>query len=277
MSSVLVFGASGAVGGFLLPRLAAHYIVFAASRCTRTGWLAGNLDDPDTDWPATEIVISLGPLDAFARWLGRLRQPPRRVLAFSSMSATSKRGSSDAGERALAQRLRTAEETLFAAGAAHGIACTILRPTLIYGAGSDRSLAPIAHFARRWRILPIPLGAAGLRQPVHAADLATACMAVLDNVVTYGKTYELGGGECLRFDAMLWRLRTAISGFVLPVPLPLFALRALARAWPHGPLRRPALKRLREPLLADNGPAIRDFGYAPGPFRATDVFGPRAP
>ena len=65
--------------------------------------------------------------------------------------------------------------------AERGIACTVFRPTLIYGAGTDRSLAPIARFARRWRVLPVPLGANGLRQPVHARDLAAACVAVLAN------------------------------------------------------------------------------------------------
>ena len=49
------------------------------------------------------------------------------------------------------------------------VAGTIFRPTLIYGTGRDRSLAPIARFARRWRVLPLPVGARGLRQPVHAA------------------------------------------------------------------------------------------------------------
>jgi hypothetical protein len=53
---------------------------------------------------------------------------------------------------------------------------TILRPTLIYGAGIDRSITPIVQRALRLRLFPIPL-AGGLRQPVHADDIARAVVA----------------------------------------------------------------------------------------------------
>jgi len=270
MRTVLVLGASGAVGGFLLPRLRTHYKVLPASRCERTDWIRGDLNDPGVSWPAADIVISLGPLDAFAAWLQRQANPPRRVIALSSMSAESKRESPDTAERELAARLGAAETGVFNIGAERGIACTIFRPTLIYGAGTDQSLAPIARFARRWHVLPIPLGATGLRQPVHAADLAEACLAVIDRATTHGKTYALGGGERVSFAAMLWRLRAAQPGFIVPMPAPLFALRFFARLR-SARITRAALARLRDPLIADNTIAQRDFGYAPRPFTGEEV------
>jgi nucleoside-diphosphate-sugar epimerase len=198
------------------------------------------------------------------------RQPavPTRLIALSSMSAKSKRESPDPAERQLAARLRASEERILAIGERRGIACTIFRPTLIYGAGTDRSLAPIARFARRRHVLPIPIGAIGLRQPVHVADLATACAAALENPATYGKVYELGGGERLTFATMLSRLRAAQPGFVLSIPVPLTALRMLAPALGFS---AGAIKRMREPLIADNDPAARDFAYAPRTFRGEDV------
>ena len=269
MQTVLVFGASGAVGRYLLPRLGTHYKVFPVSRSTRTGWIGGDINDTGMAWPTTDVILSLGPLDAFADWLERQTAASTRVIALSSMSAESKRESPDSAERALAKRLRDSESRVFAAGNRRSIACTIFRPTLIYGAGTDRSLAPIARFARRWHVLPIPVGARGLRQPVHADDLAAACIAALDRPASFGRIYELGGGERLTFTAMLRRLRAAEPGFVLPLPLPIAGLR-LAR----GRIGASALARLREPLLADNHDATRDFGYAPGPFRARDVLYP---
>jgi len=265
MRTVLVFGASGAVGRHLLPLLPdTHYKVSPVSRGTRAGWITGDLHVAEMDWPATDIVFSLGPLDAFAAWLARQPQPPRRVIALSSMSAETKALSPDPAERELAERLRSTEARLFDCSAERGIACTIFRPTLIYGAGSDRSLAPIARFARRWHLLPMPLGANGLRQPVHAADLAGACAAVIDVATTYARTYALGGGERLTFATMLHRLRTAQRGLILPVPVPRSALR-ISGVSPG------VLARLREPLVADNGAATRDFGYAPRAFIAADV------
>jgi len=269
MSTILVFGASGAIGRFVLPLLATDHRVLPVSRQARPGWICADLNDPAATWPDAEIALSLGPLDAFASWLERRPMGGlRRIVAMSSMSAQTKRDSPDPAERALAQRLRDAESRLREAACARDIAWTIFRPTLIYGAGIDKTLAPLARFARRWRVLPVPFGASGLRQPVHAADLAAACRAVISQPATFGKDYELGGGERLRFDAMVRRVREAIPGFVLPLPIPLTALHLLARPARIAP---GALARLRIDLIAVNADAIREFDYSPRPFRAGEI------
>ena len=286
MSTVIVFGATGAVGGFLLPRLlGADARVHAVSRRPpllafdpRLNWIRGDLHAPIAALPArADTIVSLGPLDAFASWFEATAiDGVGRVLALSSMSAESKRASADPAERALAERLRSAEARLAGAADARHVAWTIFRPTLIYGDGRDRSLAPIARFARRWHVLPFPLGAAGLRQPVHADDLAAAVIAALDRPVTFRKRYALGGGECLRFDRMLLRLRDAAGGFVLPLPLPRFAIRLARRFGGATSIGDAALERLREPLLAETTDAVRDFGYAPRAFAGADVLPPLA-
>src|SRR5882724_10751919 len=158
MSIILVFGASGSVGRFLLPQLLQQHRVIAVSRVQHVGeveWIGGDLNDQSIHWPQAEMAISLGPLDAFVTWLQRNPATTlRRIIALSSMSAESKRDSIDPRERALAERLRAAETMLMGIATERGVACTLFRPTLIYGAGTDRSLAPIARFARRWRVLP---------------------------------------------------------------------------------------------------------------------------
>ena len=274
MSTVLIFGATGSVGQFLLPLLSPGHQVIAVTRTPpegQAGWIRGDLNDRDMAWPAADVIISLGPLDAFAAWLQCYPATSlRRVIALSSMSAESKRESIDPSERAVSKRLRTAESWLMGTAAERDLACTVFRPTLIYGAGTDRSLAPIARFARRWRMLPVPFGAHGLRQPVHARDLAAACAAALVNTATFGKVYALGGGEQLRFDTLLMRLRAALPGPVLPIPVPMSALRLAARLR-RGSLSATAVARLRQPLIADHDEAVRDFGYAPAAFIASDV------
>lgn len=279
MTSNLVFGATGAIGRFLLPRLLARgeRIVAVSRRSSADSagngveWLRADLFAAMPPLPVVDTIYSLGPLDVFAEWFGRaVGEKPlaRRLIAISSMSAESKEDSVDAAERELAARLRDAEQDLFAAAHRCGAACTIFRPTLIYGAGIDRSLAPLARFARRWHVLPVPLGASGLRQPVHAGDLAAACIAARDKAATFGKIYALGGGERLRFDTMLARIVASSphAAVALPVPKPLLevAMR-LSRG------RAGALSRLRVDLLADNVPAGRDFDYAPRAFQAHDV------
>jgi nucleoside-diphosphate-sugar epimerase len=286
LSTFLVFGASGPVGRAVLARLrdvaARVYAVSRAAPDAATGpgaqWIHGDLH-ADLAAPAepVDVILSLGPLDAFAGWFEReAPRGVRRVVALGSMSAESKRGSADPAERELAARLIAAEQQLARAAAARAIAWTVLRPTLIYGDGRDRSLAPILRFMRRWRVAPIPFGAHGLRQPVHVADVAAAVLAAVDSAAAANRIYPLGGGERLRFDTLLRRLRDAVPGFVLPVPVPLGVLGVAARlgASVFGPA---AIARLREPLVADNSAAARDLGYAPRAFTAADVLPVRAP
>jgi nucleoside-diphosphate-sugar epimerase len=289
LSTFLIFGATGPAGVFLLPRLlAGNACVFAVSRqaqpaggSERLRWIGGDLFNDALALPSDiEVVVSLGPLDAFATWFERNSTARvKRVIALSSMSADSKRASPDPAEREIAARLQAAEARLAEVAAARNIEWTVLRPTLIYGDGRDRSLAPIARFARRWRILPLPIGAQGLRQPVHAADLADAVAAAIDCTAAAGKVYPLGGGERLRFDELLWRLRAALPGFVLPLPVPRWVLhvaRSLRSGVAASAISDAALRRLAEPLIADNSAAARDFGYAPRAFVAEDVLAEKA-
>ena len=271
MSTILVFGASGPVGLRLQPRLAAHHVL-PVSRKPRDGWVCGDLRDASVRWPQADAAVSLGPLDAFAGWLhGHAELPLRRVIALSSMSAESKQVSTDPHERDVSARLRAAEGALKRCATERGIALTIFRPTLIYGDGTDRSLAPIARFLRRWHWLPLPLGAKGLRQPVHVDDLAAAAVAAFAESTTYGKTYEMGGGERLAFVELLRRLRAATPTWSVSVPVPLSALRLSTRVLRNNAPTHAAIARLKMDLVADIAPAQHDFGYAPRAFMEADV------
>lgn len=277
MPASLILGASGAIGRFLLPRLhAAGHEIVALSRTPRASdearlrWVVGDLHATMPDPPAVDSIFSLGPLDAFARWFAQapIAGTPR-VVALGSMSVDSKRDSADAQERALVERLQTAERDLMAAADRRGCAWTLFRPTLIYGAGVDRSLSPIARFALRWRVFPRILGASGLRQPVHADDLASACAAAFEHARTVGRVYALGGGERLRFDTMLERVRASLPVTTLPLPIPLAAVRALASAARLAGARASrsaAIERLTQDLVADDTAAVADFGWSPRGF-----------
>jgi nucleoside-diphosphate-sugar epimerase len=282
LTRILVFGASGSVGRFFLSAMVERdENIIAVSRVSpgpssnRLTWLQRDLCGVCDDLPTADIIVSLGPLDAFVAWFERYRPNGcRRVIALSSMSAISKRDSPDAAERALAATLESAESRLITSARSRGIEWTIFRPTLIYGAGTDRSLAPIAQFALRRRILPIPFGQTGLRQPIHADDLARACIAAIDRENTFGVVYPLGGGERLRFDAMLNRIRRALPKRSIAIPIPIALLSVLTPLAPYlgfAKIGIGALRRLREDLVADNARAAADFGFAPRDFRAEDV------
>lgn len=273
--SVLVFGASSQIGHFLLPRLLAHgAMVTAVSRRQRPPqpglrWLQGGLPNAlPQGLPHPCAIVSLGPILPFAAWLSHadFGSEPPRVVATSSMSAETKRDSGVAAERAIAQQLRDGEQALAAACACHGAPWTVLRPTLVYGAGLDKSLSPIARRAWRTRVFPLPAGR-GLRQPVHADDIALAVLAALASPASAGCIIPIGGGERLAAREMFARVRRTLPHANLPLPLPAWLLHAGQRCAPAkwcGPLAR-----LDTDLVADNGELERLLGVTPRDFQPT--------
>jgi uncharacterized protein YbjT (DUF2867 family) len=133
---------------------------------------------------------------------------------------------------------------------------------LIYGAGLDKSLSPIARQGLRFRVFPIPRGR-GLRQPVHAEDVAQAAWLSLHVPGSAGRTIPLGGGERLSVEEMFRRVRCSLPTATLPIPVPRFALRSAARLQTcfRGPLLR-----MDTDLIADNRLARSVLGIEPRGF-----------
>lgn len=277
MRAALVFGGSGQIGSPLLGQLTTSgWRVDAVSRgprsiCSGVSWLRGDLEHADGLPSAVDAIVSCGPLDHFARWYAATSVRAARVVAFGSTSIEVKSTSADGDERELALRLQRAEQILFDTAASRGAAATVLRPTLVYGAGRDRSLTRIAGLAARWGWFPLPRDARGLRQPVHVDDLACAAMDCIDAVASHGRAYALPGGETLSYREMVSRVLAALSPAPRLVELPspvfaaaVFAARMLGRV---DGISEAAVDRMRTDLVFDATPATSDFGYAPRVFR----------
>ena len=276
MPQALVFGGSGQIGAPLLARLRdAGWRVVAVSRTRQADapgvqWLRGDLAQCEGLPRSVDAIFSCGPLDRFAHWYAASTVDAPRVLAFGSTSVAVKRDSADPHERDLARRLHAGEQGVFAAAAARGAQATLLRPTLVYGAGRDRTLTRIAELARRWGRFALPRDARGLRQPVHVDDLANAALAALDAPAAHARAFALPGGETLPYREMVARTLATLRPppRLYDVPAPLFAAALLgARALGRGGLGHAALARMREDLVFDAAPAHDAFGYAPRPFR----------
>lgn len=271
---IAVVGASGQIGRYLLPRLigaGARPLAFSRRRPDWAGWL-------DLDWrcqPAETLrasalegcaaLIWIAPLNLFGDCAAALGlQRISRVVAFSSTSLSVKAVSPSAAERAMARLIARSEQALREHCRAAGCAWTLLRPTLIYGAGLDQNVSRLQRLIRRHGWLPLPFDCHGLRQPVHADDLAHACIQVLRSSAAAGRSYALPGGETLSFRALVERL-FAVEGLpprILPLPRALLALVLRLRG------EDPALlARMAEDLVFDAEPAARDFGYQPRGFQ----------
>ncbi len=225
-------------------------------------------ESSEIEGSSAPVVVSCMPIWLFARLLSRLR-PPRRMIAFSSTSAESKADGSDAVERKLAEDLRSGEQAISRYCSEHAIPWTIFRPTLIYDGLRDGNVTAVARFILRYGFFPVAHPGNGLRQPVHAADLASAVRAVLENARVPSGIYNLGGGETLTYRAMVQRIFQALDRPVRILPLPprlaAMALRSLNALRPT-PYRPSLFQRMNRNLVFDLEPARADFGYQPRPF-----------
>jgi nucleoside-diphosphate-sugar epimerase len=120
------------------------------------------------------VWISLCPLWVTVELLDWLDSAGvEQLAAVSSTSLVTKHRSGDPAERQLAARLARAEEALFNWAERRGVIATVLRPTMIYDGRSDNNVSAIAAWVRRCGWFPLCGSAEGLRQPVHADDVAS--------------------------------------------------------------------------------------------------------
>lgn len=290
----LVLGASGAIGIWVLPALLSR----PGTRVVAVSRHAPVALHPGLSWVRHDLyaasrtatgaldarhVISAGPLDGLAALAEHAPwRAGTRVAALSSMSLLTKGDSPDPVERASIARLGDAERRLRALARSRHWHLSLLRPTLVWGSGLDRSLTPLVSLARRWGVLPLPSGARGLRQPVHASDLAAALVAATETPAALGATMTLAmpGGEVLPFDRMLARCLAvaAPNARLLRVPdLPARALGALMRHLP-GRSRTLAvqLARARADLHVEGPSGWAELGLSPRAFDPhSEDFAPR--
>ena len=191
-----------------------------------------------------------------------------RLVTLSSTSRFTKRVSPSAAERTIAARLAAAEDEVLDRARAYGITPTILRPTLTYDGIHDQNVARIAGFIRRFGFYPVAGTAMGLRQPVHADDVAAACQAALacDGL---RDAYEISGGETLPYHEMVQRIFAWLGrpARIASIPLPLVrAAMSLASLLPGLASMATMAARMNEDLIFDHGAATRDFGFRPRAF-----------
>lgn len=280
-TSVLVIGAASQIGYHLLPRLAeAGRDVAAISRFPAPGdtrgasWhrldlAAGSALEASGLQPAS--VISLAPLRILPPLVSTLALlGTMRIIAFGSTSRFTKASSADPVERELAADFVRSEEALASECARHGIRWTVFRPTLVYSPGLDRNVSEIARFIRRAGFFPILGEGLGKRQPVHAADLAAACVAALDESKAYDRAYDLSGGETLTYRAMVEEIFRGLGRAprIVRVSPHLFkAAVSAARIVPRFRKLSPELvTRMNLDLCFDHGDATRDLGFRPRGF-----------
>lgn len=276
-SPVIVLGATGMVGRFLVDRLVGAGVeTIAVSRRAQSPrphvkWITADFTNLNLGADqSARVAFNMGPIWKLPGALPALcNAGVVRLVAISSTSRFTKTTSPIKSEREVVDWLIEGEAKTQAYCEERGIAWTILRPTVIYAEGQDRSITRLANLIRRFRMLPVAGEALGRRQPVHADDLAGGAIAAAVSAAAVNRSYNLPGGETLTYRAMCERIFEGL-GYrprIISVPPQIWRLGLSGATLLMPGITTAMGSRMAEDLTFDPTDAKRDFGWHPRGFR----------
>lgn len=159
---------------------------------------------------------------------------------------------------------RICEWMVRGAGSLHA---TIVRPTLVYGAGLEGELRRFWESLDRYPVALFVGDGRARKNPVHIDDLVGGLVAIAGCEKAYGKTYNLCGGEEISIGELArLMLRAAGSGkplIHLPASLCRVAAALLEALMKDPPLSWNAIAGVTQDANLDRSAAAADLGYRP--------------
>jgi len=140
------------------------------------------------------------------------------VIVCSSSSVLAKRFSFNTSDRLLISTLKQSEEDLSSICSQLNIPLMILQPSLIYGVSEhfqDRNLTILIKLMRLFPFLPLPANS-GLRQPIHASQLASVAVEMISKFYnsnwdpSLSESLILGGDSTISYESMIRLLQHAL-------------------------------------------------------------------
>jgi uncharacterized protein YbjT (DUF2867 family) len=266
---ILVTGATGYVGGRLIPLLLARgcrvrVLVRDPDRLAGRSWhdqvevAVGDVLDPATLPAALDGVDAAYYLiHSMSRHADFAHRDLRAARTFAGAAAAQEvgriiyLGGLGRSETGLSEHLRSRQETGSALREA-GVPVTEFRASILVGSGSV-SFEMIRHLTERLPVMVCPRWVYTRTQPIAIDDALAYLLAALDTSESQGQIIEIGGRDVLTYKAMMLtyaRLR-GLRRFIIPVPV---LTPRLSSYWVH--LVTPIPSAIAQPLIEGLGTEV---------------------
>ncbi|WP_224333269.1 NAD-dependent epimerase/dehydratase family protein [Haloprofundus halobius] len=283
---VLVTGATGFVGGQLVPalRTAGHDVTVlvrdaqAFDAPSGVDIVEGDLLEPD----ACELVVGDGPTgeqslstlldglgieaayylvhsmqagDDFEERDRRIARRFVRVVNDTDVERVLYLGGLGEERDQLSKHLRSRREVEYILSQGE-FDLTTLRAAIIIGDGSA-SFELVEQLARRLPVMVTPRWVQTKCQPIAIDDVVAYLVGVLDHPETAGGTYEIGGPDVVTYDEMLRETARQLGRRLRIVPVPVLTPR-LSTYWVGlvtdvpASIARPLIDGLKNPVVVDD-------------------------
>jgi uncharacterized protein YbjT (DUF2867 family) len=257
---VAVFGASGVIGGALLPLLDEHDVVrISRSERDEPGWAVADVATGEGVAEALDgvevayyLVHSLGTRD-FEQRDREAAENVSRAAAQAGVRQIVYLGGLGGEEPDASPHLRSRRETgeRLAAG---GVPVTTLRAAMVVGKGSA-AFETILGLVKRLPVMVTPSWVTTPTQPIALDDVARYLAGVAGREEAFGQGYDAGGPEVMTYRGMIERIAKLLGRRPVIVEVPVLS-PSLSALWlelvtpVNASVARPLVEGLRSPTIA---------------------------
>ena len=290
MKNVLVLGATGYIGGRLIPLLlsSSHQVrclVRSPRKLSGKSWnnvevLAGDVLRPDTFGHAFEniniLIYLIHSMTGSERQFERTDRTAAENVAQAARQSGVKRilylGGLGKRNASQSPHLRSRHEVADILRSS-GVAVTELRAGVIIGAGSA-SFEMIHHLVNRLPVMICPRWVNVKTQPIGIDDVLQYLAESVDNENTTGQTIDIGAPDILSYKEMMLGVARALKlkRWIFPVPV---LTPKLSSYWMNlitpipVALARSLIESLRSETICENNRANELFSFTPASFEET--------
>ena len=111
-----------------------------------------------------------------------------------------------------------------------GIACPVLRPTLMFGWFDRKHLGWLSRFMQKVPVFPIPGHGRYLRQPLYVGDFCNIIMSCIENRISDG-VFNISGHEKVDYIDIIREIKRATSASAAIVKIPYGLFHGLLWLW----------------------------------------------